>query len=95
VVSGVVDRGGESVCRRPRASVERSAAPAALERVASGRLGFVSLAVRRVVRLDVDAEAMVDEAVNEDDRPHDRETVASPAGTPDGKADVAAPPAKH
>lgn len=38
---------------------------------------------------------MVDEAVNEDDRPHDRETVASPAGTPDGKADVAAPPAKH
>ena len=52
-------------------------------RVASGRLGFDSVAVRRVVHLDVDADAMVDEAVNEDDRTHDRETVASPAGTPD------------
>jgi hypothetical protein len=40
------------------------------------------MAVRRVVRLDVDAEAMVDEA-NEDDRTPDRETVASPAGTPE------------
>ena len=51
-------------------------------RVASERLGFDSVAVRRVVRLDVDAEAMVDEA-NEDDRTPDRETVASPAGTPE------------